>query len=192
MDGDFASEPAASKALSDDRRLRPARARTTPSRIALKIGFVFMSGAERRGRRTPAGGYAMGMAMRFVVYGVLGWAVEIIWTGLGSLLRRDPRLTGRTYLWMFPVYGGGGLLFERLYAVIHEQPWGVRGLVWTAAIFAVEYVSGAVIRRLAGRSPWDYSGAALSVGGLIRLDYAPLWFGLGLLFERVYLFLLRG
>jgi len=87
---------------------------------------------------------------------------------------------------------GGGLLFERLYAVIHEQPWGVRGLVWTAAIFAVEYVSGAVIRRLAGRSPWDYSGAALSVGGLIRLDYAPLWFGLGLLFERVYLFLLRG
>src|SRR5690606_31705868 len=64
MDGDFASEPAASKALSDARRLRPARARTTPSRIALKIGFVFMSGAERRGRRTPAGGYAMGMAMR--------------------------------------------------------------------------------------------------------------------------------
>jgi len=108
MDGDLASEPAASKALSDDRRLRPARARTTPSRIALKIGFVFMSGAERRGRRTPAGGYAMGMAMRFVVYGGPRVGRGNHLTGLGSLLRRDPRLTGRTYLWMFPVYAGAG------------------------------------------------------------------------------------
>lgn len=129
------------------------------------------------------------MATRFLIYGMLGWTVEIIWTGLGSLLRRDPRLTARTYLWMFPIYGGGGLLFERIYAMIWARPWYVRGLVWVVAIFAVEYASGAVIRRVVGRSPWDYSGVALAVDGLIRLDYAPAWFVLGLLFERAYLFL---
>lgn len=138
----------------------------------------------------PESGIAMGMAMRFLVYGALGWTVEIVWTGLGSLLRGDPRLTARTYLWMFPIYGGGALLFERIYAVISHQPWGVRGLVWTAAVFTVEYASGVFIRRLVGRVPWDYSGAALAVNGLIRLDYAPAWFALGLLFERAYLLLI--
>ena len=64
------------------------------------------------------------------------------------------------------------------------------GLVWTAAVFTVEYASGVFIRRLVGRVPWDYSGAALAVNGLIRLDYAPAWFALGLLFERAYLLLI--
>lgn len=130
------------------------------------------------------------MATRFLIYGMLGWSVEIVWTGLGSLLRRDPRLTARTYLWMFPIYGGGALLFEMIYAMIADRPWLLRGLIWAAAIFAVEYVTGSFIRRAVGRSPWDYSGVALAVNGLIRLDYAPAWFVLGLLFEQAYLFLL--
>lgn len=131
------------------------------------------------------------MLTRFLIYGALGWVVEIVWTGLGSLLRRDPRLVATTYLWMFPIYGGGALLFERLYPVIADQPWPLRGLVWTAAIFALEYVSGWLIRRAVGRSPWDYSGARLSVDGLIRLDYAPAWFLLGLIFERAHLALVN-
>ena len=31
---------------------------------------------------------------------------------------------------------------------------------------------------------WDYSQAKLNVDGLIRLDFAPFWFALGLFFER--------
>lgn len=126
------------------------------------------------------------MVARFLIYGALGWVIEIVWTGLGSIIRRDPRLTARTYLWMFPIYGGGALLFERMYALIAGEPWLVRGLVWVSAIYVIEYVSGAVIRRLIGRCPWDYSGARLAVNGLIRLDYAPAWFVLGLLFEQAH------
>lgn len=131
------------------------------------------------------------MLTRFLIYGALGWVVEIVWTGLGSLLRRDPRLTATTYLWMFPIYGGGALLCERLHDLIAGQPWILRGLVWTGAIFALEYASGWLIRRVVGRSPWDYSAARLSVDGLIRLDYAPAWFLLGLLFERAHLALVQ-
>ena len=130
------------------------------------------------------------MLARFLLYGAMGWIVEIVWTGMGSILRRDPRLTAKTYLWMFPVYGGGALLFERIYQVIAAQPWALRGLVWTGAAFAVEYIAGWLLRKAVGECPWDYSGTPFSVRGLIRLDYAPAWFALGLFFERLYLRLL--
>lgn len=130
--------------------------------------------------------------LRFVVYGVFGWCVEIVWTAgyaVGEALRAgrrpDPRLAGRTYLWMFPIYGGGGLLFERAHAAIAAWPWVARGAVYAAGCFAVEYASGWVIRALTGKIPWDYSYARWHVHGLIRLDYAPVWFVFGLLLERV-------
>ncbi|BAS26806.1 putative ABC transporter permease [Limnochorda pilosa] len=132
------------------------------------------------------------MLVRFLIYGALGWIVEILWTGTGSILRRDPRLTATTYLWMFPIYGGGALLFERLYQVVAAQPWILRGLVWVVAIFGVEYVTGWLIRRAVGHCPWDYSGAPLALGELVRLDYAPAWFLLGLLFERLHLALVAS
>lgn len=126
------------------------------------------------------------MFTRFLIYGALGWIVEIVWTGLGSVLRRDPRLRAQTYLWMFPIYGGGALLFESLYTGIAAWPWLARGATWAASIFALEYIAGAVLRWLTGACPWDYSGTRFSVHGLIRLDYLPAWFVLGLLFERAH------
>lgn len=139
---------------------------------------------------TASSGYANFMLTRFVVYGTMGWIVEILWTGFGSLLRRDPRLRAQTYLWMFPIYGGGAIAFERLHWQIMAQPWFVRGLIWCTAIFAVEYASGWVVRRVVGQCPWDYREAPLNVAGLIRLDYAPAWFVLGLLFEQVHMALI--
>ena len=44
-------------------------------------------------------------------------------------------------------------------------------------------VTGWLLRKL-GVCPWDYSDAPLNIDGLIRLDYAPAWFAVGLLFER--------
>lgn len=35
--------------------------------------------------------------------------------------------------------------------------------------------------------PWDYSDCPLQYQGVIRFDFAPLWFLTGLLFERVIL-----
>ena len=49
---------------------------------------------------------------------------------------------------------------------------------------APEYVTGRLLRSLRA-CPWDYTGCRFSVDGLIRLDFAPLWFGAGLWFERI-------
>ena len=35
-----------------------------------------------------------------------------------------------------------------------------------------------------GGKDWDYSRAKFNIKGVIRLDYAPLWFTAGLFFEK--------
>jgi len=124
--------------------------------------------------------------VRFLVYGLLGWALEIVWTGLGRLLQRDWDLQGRTYLWMFPIYGSAAFLLEPAHNLMRGLASPVRGLIWVVLIFAVEYGTGYLIRRLTGHCPWDYSRARWSVHGLIRLDYAPAWLAVGFLFERLH------
>lgn len=124
---------------------------------------------------------------RFLVYGTLGWAMEIFWTGLGSLLKGDLSLRGFSSLWMFFIYGGAVLL-EPFHEVIREKPLFWRAFVWGALILTVEYMSGGLIRFLTGTYPWLYDGP-WAVDGLIRLDYFPLWALVGLLFERIHDFL---
>lgn len=124
------------------------------------------------------------MGARFVLYGMLGWIVEIVWTGLGSALRADRRLRATTYLWMFPIYGVGGLLLEVALARLAGWGWLTRGMAAVALIYAVEYGTGWLLRRVVGAVPWDYSRSPWAIHSLIRLDYAPAWFVLVLLFER--------
>lgn len=142
--------------------------------------------------------------LRFVVYGALGWCAEIVWTAVCSAfhgvrcdlaypegqirLSREERLrlVGHTYLWMFPLYGLGGLLFEPLHEALRASPWALRGAAWMLGIFVVEYAAGWLLCRLTGRCPWDYSYSRYHVDGLIRVDYAPVWFSFGLLLERVH------
>ena len=132
------------------------------------------------------------MWVRFIVYGIFGWCTEIVWTAgsdaaEAAIARRplDPRLAGKTYLWMFPIYAFGGLMFEVGHALVGDFAWPLRGLVYTVGIFAVEYLTGWLIQALTGTIPWDYSDRRWNVHGLIRLDYAPAWFAFGLLLEQV-------
>lgn len=121
----------------------------------------------------------------FIIYGLLGWCIEIIWTGLGSLINGDVSLTAKTYLWMFPIYGLA-IFFEPVHDRIRLWPVLARGCIWMMLCFTVEYFTGWGLRNILGSVPWDYSRSPYNVDGLIRLDYAPAWFVAGLLFEKVH------
>ncbi len=127
---------------------------------------------------------------RFAAYGVLGWCGEIVWTALrGKLTGRQPgwELHGTTSLWMFPIYGLIAPLYEPAHDALRQCPLLARGLAYTTGFFAVEYCSGWLLRRVVGIAPWDYSGETpWHVHGLIRLDYAPVWFVVGLALEPVH------
>lgn len=124
------------------------------------------------------------MMKRFVIYGLIGWCSEIVWTGLDSLVRGDLRLMGSTNLWMFLIYGCAVFL-EPLHDSIAHWRWPIRGLFWLVLIWGIEYFSGSLLHSILGVYPWHYSGP-LAVNGLITFAFAPVWFIGGLLFERIH------
>ncbi len=125
------------------------------------------------------------MRLRFLAYGLLGMSLEVLFTGAAAGLRRDRSLAGQSYAWMLPIYGAGGLALEALHRALAGATWWGRGAAYVAAIYGIEYASGAALRRTLGRCPWDYGRRGLNVDGLVRLDYAPAWLAAGLLLERV-------
>jgi len=143
----------------------------------------------------PSGPNGLSRPARALVYGLAGWCSEILTTGLRSHGRdSDWRLTGTTYLWMLPVYGSAASLFEPAHAAARRAgwPWWARGVVWTAAIYAVEAGSGEALRALTGEIPWDYrrprgrKPEPRTWRGLVRPAYAPVWFAVGLGMERLH------
>ncbi len=125
------------------------------------------------------------MISRFFIYGITGWVIEILWTAAGALKRGDKRMIGYTYLWMLPIYGFA-IMLEPLCDTMGFMPFYIRGLVYMVCIFSMEYVSGYFIEMVIGQCPWDYSKCKYNIFGFIRIDYAPCWFILGLIFEMGY------
>jgi len=128
------------------------------------------------------------MLKRFAIYGALGWIMEILWTAVWSGMQGDWKLRGHTYLWMFPIYGMAVFL-EPIHDYLRKLPVFLRGLLWMAFIYAIEYTTGWLLDLMLGVCPWDYSASPLSVDGYIRLDYAPAWMIAGLAFEKIHDFL---
>ena len=124
------------------------------------------------------------MLMRFMMYGVIGWCMEILWTGLHSLFRKDFRLVANTSIWMFFIYGLA-IFLEPVVDLMTALPIIARGGVYVVCIFMVEYLTGRLLKK-ANICPWDYSHSKYHVGGIIRFDYAPAWFAAGLIFEGIY------
>lgn len=92
---------------------------------------------------------------------------------------------------MFPIYGLAAFLFEPLHNALRNDAWPLRGLIYIAGLYLVEYSCGWTLRALIGKCPWDYSHARHQFQGLIRWDYASVWFGLGLALEWLHDLLLR-
>ena len=76
---------------------------------------------------------------------------------------------------------------EPVHDRIFTLPWYIRGLFWMIIIFAVEYSAGLLLLAFLGSCPWDYSASTpYHINGLIRLDFGPAWFAVGLLFEKTH------
>ena len=126
---------------------------------------------------------------RFLIYGLMGLTVEVVYTGIASLLAGDLSMHGFSFLVMLPIYGLAVFL-EPLHRSISHLPWWTRGLIYLMLIWAVEYLTGMLLRLILGASPWNYTDP-LNIDGLITLRMAPEWFLAGLGFEKIHDFLDR-
>ena len=78
------------------------------------------------------------MKKKFLLCGSLGWCLEVFWTGLHALFSGDPFLTGKTSLWMFPIYGCA-VFIGLVYRKISSVPVFFRGCIYTAGIYFKVY-----------------------------------------------------
>ena len=123
------------------------------------------------------------MKHKFILCGTIGWCMEIFWTAFNSFRRRELKLMGKTSIWMFPIYGSAALLAP-VYRRIRSKSIWLRGMIYTVCIYLTEFFTGSFLKKY-NLCPWDYSKAKLNYKGRVRLDYLPLWFLTGLLYEKV-------
>lgn len=113
--------------------------------------------------------------------------MEVGWTGFQSFRVRNLKLTGTSSLWMFPIYGSAAFLRPLMqYFQKKEKPFWKRGFFYMLLIYLGEFLSGSLLKKYQF-CPWDYSHCRFQFHKVIRLDFAPLWFFSGLLFERILL-----
>ena len=111
--------------------------------------------------------------------------MEVFWTGMGSALHKDKKLTSNPSIWMFPIYATA-IIIEPLCRKLCSRKKGpaIRGMIYSLCIFATEFCSGAFLKKR-GCCPWDYSKAKFNIKGIVRLDYLPVWFVVGLIYEKI-------
>jgi len=129
------------------------------------------------------------MKKRFVIYGMVGLCMEVFWTGMASLLNGNLRLIGQSNIWMFFIYGMA-IFLEPIHILLKDWPVVLRGGVYTVLIFIIEYLTGWLLQLLIGICPWCYVDS-LNINNLITFRYIPIWFIVGLVFEKLHYFLSR-
>lgn len=133
------------------------------------------------------------MFLHFLVYGLFGWAVEILFTAVtGAVTDGNWQLKGITYVWMFPIYGFGGLLFEVAYTKALEfgMPMAIRLIIFLVGLYLIELIAGYLLLKLTGGYVWKYDGRWQFMH-LINFLYAPAWLTFLVVLERLHLFLNR-
>lgn len=125
------------------------------------------------------------MIKKYLLCGLTGWCMEVFWTGLGSAIRKDKKMTSVTSIWMFPIYATA-IIIEPVSKKLCKKKTNTacRGAVYALMIFATEFITGSLLKKR-DCCPWDYSKAKLNINGIVRLDYLPVWFVVGLIYEKM-------
>ena len=127
--------------------------------------------------------------VRTVFYGVCSFYFEVVWTAIyDSVDNRDQRLIGYSSVWSFFVYAMSLTNIERIYFATKDRSVLLRGSAYVVNAFAVEFIFGNLLFPI-GANSWDYSKQfTYHYKGMFALEYAPLWFFGGLLFEYQVVF----
>lgn len=131
----------------------------------------------------------------FIAFGCIGVTTEIFFTSISDAIINyfnntniDWRLIGKSYAWMFFIYGLAGILFPLVFSKLKSLHLILRLLIYVSVIFGIEYLSGWLLDIFTGSCPWFYT-SKYAIHGYIRLDYAPFWAMFGFMLEKIYLFL---
>jgi hypothetical protein len=123
----------------------------------------------------------------------LGLALEVVFTAVFNSGAHGKRahLLGYSSIWYLPMYAVTPFVLhglQRYAPAFFSWHWTLRGLCYMAFIYAFEGAIMLTLRRVLGSSPSEreYYASGRSFRGLVRYDFAPVWFTAGLLFEQAH------
>lgn len=132
----------------------------------------------------------MSLFIEMLIFAVFGLGIEVVFTAASDAKKggRPYHLMGYSSIWYMPLYMLAPVFFSAFGDVLFPLHFVLRGLIYMASIFLIEFCSMFVLRKLLGSSPSQesYYQSGWSVFGLIRLDFAPVMFTLGLILEFVF------
>lgn len=126
----------------------------------------------------------------FCAFACVGITAEIFFTALSDLISMmekgevNWKLQGKSYIWMFPIYGLAGIFFPIALKFIGKYHILIRAAIWASGILVVEFIMGALLEFFTGQCPWEYT-TGWHVMGYIRLDYFPFWAAFGIMIEKI-------
>lgn len=130
--------------------------------------------------------------LTFIKFATFGVTAEIVFTSVGDNYYRfqkkeklDWSLTGKSYIWMIPIYGSIAFFGPRVIPPLQTYNIFLRLFLYALLIFVVEYITGWIIRKITGKVPWHYAGR-FAIHNLIRLDYLPIWMFFSWLVELLW------
>ena len=128
----------------------------------------------------------MALLQTIIGFVLIGITMEILWTSiLNSIKTKNPKLTGETYLWMFPIYGIVPFIYMLVLAPFQGVNIFIKGIIYMFSFYLLELISGFLIKKSVGVSPWNYENYSIKIFGkkyksnfygLICLEYAPIWY----------------
>ncbi len=121
---------------------------------------------------------------RILIFGLLGMLVECFFTGAHSLLTRNWKATCTSYLYMIPIYGLAGITLDALHSKLALHPI-YAAMIYVPVIYIFEFCFGWLLQKIIKVCPWHYGHGKFTIMGLVRIDYAPLWFLLALCFDSL-------
>lgn len=130
------------------------------------------------------------LLQKALVYGCLGILIEFFFTSISSLIKKNWKGTGHSYVWMLPIYGFTALALESISEAV-TWPFYFKAFLYVPVIYGVEALSGWTIQKLIGHIPWDYQKSAWTPMGLVNFKYAPFWLLLGMAFDPITAFLAK-
>lgn len=129
------------------------------------------------------------LLFEMALFAILGLGFEVFFTSVLDW-KSDKRrfLMGYSSLWYAPLYAMTPVFLHLTAVRLFEFPFWMRGVVYALVIWLFEYLGMWGLRLLLGASPSEgsYYKSRWNVHGLIRLDYFPAMFLLGLAFEVVF------
>lgn len=122
---------------------------------------------------------------RFIIFGILGILGSVLFTAIrSSIAERRYEFEGEASLILFPFYGMITIIYPLIAIHMGSIPWYGRGAIYTLTFYVAQYLLGLGLTRI-GICPWKYP-PGWSIGGLVRVSDAPVWFIAGLLIEWLY------